>query len=76
MNPKLEQPNVDMLWNIKREQQAEMRREAQMAHALGGARPTWLARLIMALCVAAPMILLFVRVTAAAGAVGGASSTW
>ena len=41
MNPRLEQPNIDVLSNILRDRQAEMRREAETARALDGTRATW-----------------------------------
>ena len=63
--------NLEMLADISRERQAEMRREAQTAHALGGAKTAWPTRLVVALCVIAPIALLLVRVAAAASAGGG-----
>ena len=78
MNPKLEQqPDIEVLWDITRERQAEMRREAQTAHALGGsarsAKAVWPIRLAVALCVVVPIVLLLTRVAAAASGGGGGS---
>ena len=72
MNPKLEQLDIEVLSNIARERQAEMRREAQTARALGGnvSRAAWPTRLVVVLCVIAPIVLLLVRVAAAASAGG------
>jgi hypothetical protein len=67
--------NQDFLALLVRERQAEMRREAQTEYALRGPTRSGrgaqrLRRLIVALCVIAPIALLLVRVAAAASAGG------
>ena len=74
MNPRLEQLDLEILSALNRERQAEMRREAQTADALGGQPRDGravkaLRRLIVVLCVLAPIALWMVR--AAAAAAGG-----
>lgn len=73
MNPRLEQLDLEILSAITRERQAEMRREAQTAHALGGSagKAAWPTRLVVALCVVAPIALWIVRAAEAAGGGGG-----
>ncbi len=73
MNPRLEQLDLEILSAIIRERQAEMRREAQTAHALGGSarKAAWPARLAVALFVFAPIALWIVQAAEAASAGGG-----
>jgi hypothetical protein len=73
MNPRLEQLDLETLSAITRERQVEMRREAQTARALGGnaGKGAWPARLVVVLCVVAPIALWIVRAAEAAGAGGG-----
>ncbi|HKZ71066.1 MAG TPA: hypothetical protein VJ020_13360 [Anaerolineales bacterium] len=76
MNANLEQPNFETLSAISREHQAEMRREAQIANALGrqaggGYAAKVLQKLVVALCVLVPIVLWTARAVSAAGAGGG-----
>ncbi len=76
MNPKLEQLDWEVLSAIQRERQAEMRREAQTDHALGGQASAGrtaraFRQLMIGLCVAAPLVLWVARAAEAASGGGG-----